>query len=479
MKIWKRLFVAVSVATLAITVLMGIGGLAVQQPITLNFAYPTWFSDYERFTNWYIPTFEKRMADKGTPVKINVMELPAPDNSYREAMVMRLASGTAPDIFAEDSFCIPADAMAGYLLDLTDRANAWEWDCWVPAAKDAVTFQGKVWGLNRDTDVRPLYYRKDIFEAAGIPVPWQPKSWDDILAAARAINAKRTDIAKKLGVPDVIPTAIKAGSMGGEATTMQGFYMVLLGAGGRLYDAESGKWVAKSSAILDALKFYRTIYIDEGLSTDPEFWMAGSPVDKIHLYLSNVGQRPKEPAVAMLLSTWDGVWYDAANPDHERYIPAPGRDAVLAYCKMPAKEPGAGIRGQDFVTISGGWGMAISAKCEHPDIAFEFLKFVHSKGECLANRLAIPGSIRLPARWDISEDPVFSKIATNYDIWCASELVPETTVRPGLTAYPKVSDLVQEATDKILLGESSEEVLDWYASHLARVVGSDNVEELP
>jgi len=452
---------------------------AAQETVTLSFAYPTWFSDYQRFVDWYIPAFEEFMAARGTPVKIQVVELPAPDDPYREAVVLRLAAGTAPDIFAEDTFYIPADSLAGYLLDITELVEAWEWERWVPAARDAVTFQGRVWGLNRDTDVRPLYWRKDIFQAAGLPVPWQPTSWEEVLSAARAIEARRAEIAEALGVSDVVPIAVKAGTLGGEATTMQGFYPLLLGAGGRLYDPGSGKWVAKSSALLAALEFYHTIYVAEGLAVDPEFWMAGAPVDKIHLYLSNVGQRPGEPALAMLV-TWDGVWYDAANPQHERYIPEPpGRDAVLGYCKWPAKEPGSGIRGQDFVTISGGWAMAINSRCQHPEIAFEFLKFVHSKGECLANRLAISGSIRLPARWDISQDPLFSQIATDYDIWCSEELVPLTTVRPGLTEYPKVSDLVQETTDRILLGESPEEVLDWYATSLARVVGSDNVIELP
>jgi len=457
----------------------GLGALA-QEKVVLTFAYPTWFTDYPRFLNWYIPAFERYMEARGTPVEIKVMELPAPDDPYREATLLRLAAGTHADIFANDTFYIPADALAGYLLDLTPYVEKWpEWKFWVPAAKDAITFQGRVWGLNRDTDVRPMYYRKDIFELAGLPVPWQPASWDDILEAARAIKAKRAEIAKALGVSDVVPVAFKAGILGGEATTMQGFYMLLLGAGGRLYDAESGKWVAKSSALLDTLKFYYKIYIEEKLSVEPEFWMAGAPVDKIHLYLSNVGQRPNEPALAMLV-TWDGVWYDTVNPEHERYIPdPPGRDAVLAYCKMPAKEPGAGIRGQDFVTISGGWGMVINAATEHPDIAFEFLKFVHSKGEMLASRIDVPGSIRLPARWDLTEDPVYQKLATPYDIFCATELVPLTTVRPGLTEYPKVSDLVQEATEKILLGEKPGDVLDWYAKALKQLVGAENVIELP
>jgi maltose-binding protein MalE len=54
-----------------------------------------------------------------------------------------------------------------------------------------------------------------------------------------------------------------------------------------------------------------------------------------------------------------------------------------------------------------------------------------------------------------------------------------TTVRPGLPEYPKVSDLVQEATEKILLGEKPEDVLEWYAGTLAAMVGAENVIELP
>jgi len=429
------------------------------KPVTLRLAHPTWFNDYPRYKDHYVPEFEKRMEAKGTPVKIELVEYPAPDDPYREKQVLDLAAGVAPDIFLDDTFYIGADVEAGYLLDITDRVKAWEWDKWVDAAKGAVTYKGKVWGLNRDTDVRPLYYRKDIFEKAGIPVPWQPTSWDDILEAARTIKEK---------VPDVYPVAFKAGVLGGEATTMQGFYMVLLGAGGRLYDAETGKWVIKSPALLDTLKFFRTIYIDEELSVPPDFWLAGSPVDKIHEYL-------RDGKLAILV-TWDGVWYDSANPEHERFIPPPGRDAVLAYAKMPAKAPGMGIRGQDFVTISGGWAEVINAKTEHPDLAFEFLKFVYSKEEILGHLIEYPGG--LPARKDVAEDPEWTKTVDEYTIWRATELVPLTTFRPPLPEYVKVSEAVQTATENILIGKSPEEVLDAYAKEVTEYVGAENTEEL-
>jgi multiple sugar transport system substrate-binding protein len=141
---------------------------------------------------------------------------------------------------------------------------------------------------------------------------------------------------------------------------------------------------------------------------------------------------------------------------------------------MPAKKPGAGIRGQDFVTISGGWAEVINGAIapEKADLAWEWLKFVYSKGEALSHFIEIPG--HLPARWDIAEDPSWLGTVEEYTKWGASKLVPLTTFRPGLPAYPKISDVVQEATEKILLGESPEDVLDWYATKVIGIVGIQN-----
>jgi len=427
------------------------------EAVTLTFTHPTWFGDYSRYRERYIVGFEKMMAARGTPVEIEIIEYPSPDDPYRGKLVLDLAAGQAPDIYLADTFWIGEFVEAEYLLDLTDRANAWEdWDQWEESAKGAVTFQGKVWGLNRDTDARPLYYRTDIFEQAGLPVPWEPKSWDDLLAAARTIKEQ---------VPEVTPIALKSGIIGGEGTTMQGFYMALLGAGGRLYNAETGKWIVKSPALLDTLRFYATLY-DEELTVEPEFWLAGDPMTKIHNMLGPAG-------TLAIFATWNGVWYDMDNPDHERFIPPQGtRDSVAAYTAFPAKAPGAGIRGQDAVTISGGWADAINARTEHPELAWEFLKFMHSADEQLAHLLDT-GS--LPIRKDVAAE--WKLQADDYQRFQLEELVPITTFRPPLPIYPRVSVAVQEATENILLEMTPEEALERYAETVTRIVGADNVEE--
>ena len=98
-----------------------------------------------------------------------------------------------------------------------------------------------------------------MFEQAGLPADWQPTSWQEWLDAARTIKEKQ---------PDVTPIQLNAGTAMGEATTMQGYYMALLGAGSHIYDFATNKWIVSSQAILDTLNLYKTIYIDEGLG-DP------------------------------------------------------------------------------------------------------------------------------------------------------------------------------------------------------------------
>jgi len=199
------------------------------EKITISVAHPVWFSDHD----WHVKKIKEWDA-MNPNVTVKLVELPSPDGPYREKLVLDLASGQGPDVYLADTFWFGEFAEAGYLADLTSLANAWDgWSQWIGAAKGAVTYKGKVYGLNRTTDVRPLYYRKDLVKKAGIETPWQPKSWDEMLEAARKL--------KKIGVK--APWMVKAGKVAGEGTTMQGFYMLYLGCGGHLWKhGQVGHW---------------------------------------------------------------------------------------------------------------------------------------------------------------------------------------------------------------------------------------------
>ena len=104
---------------------------------------------------------------------------------------MNQSSSTAPDVMYEDTFLVNSDVAAGYLAPLNSYLAKWSgWKEFSPAAQAAARgANGKVYGVSMGTDTRGLYYNKQVFAKAGLPVPWQPKTWADVLAAAEKIKA--------------------------------------------------------------------------------------------------------------------------------------------------------------------------------------------------------------------------------------------------------------------------------------------------
>lgn len=420
---------------------------SVEKEVVLKITYPGWWGDWtDKHNNYFLPEFNKRMAEKG--IKLEYVDYPAPDAAYKEKVVLDLAAGEAPDIIFIDLPWLGELVDAEYLADLTPKVNQWnEWDQWPPATRSAVTFMGKVWALQEDTDTRPILYRKDVFAKAGIPVPWQPKSWDDILEAARTIKKK---------VPGVAPFTTHFGTIVVEATTMNGFYPFLIGAGGYLYDRTANKWVSRSQALEDTFRFFKTIY-DEDLSLGKKFWLAGKAIDRAH-------EKFTDGSLAMIV-TWDGVYFDFA-PGKSREVP--NWEEKIGYAAIPAKSPGAGLDGRSFTTMSGGWGMAISSKSKDIDAAWEFLKLRFG----MVGALYMLDETKLPLRKDVTA--VLTPKMDDYTKWRAETVLPITAFRPPLAIYPRVSELIARSTESILLDKTVEEIMAAYERDLKRLVGAEN-----
>src|SRR5260370_19023657 len=108
------------------------------------------------------------------------------------------SSTPAPCLRREGAFPVSSDVTAGYLAPLDKSLASWPdyTQQWFPAMQKITTFNGHNYGVMNGTDDRLIWYNKNIFQKAGLPTTWQPQSWADILAAARAIKAK---------APGVIP----------------------------------------------------------------------------------------------------------------------------------------------------------------------------------------------------------------------------------------------------------------------------------
>lgn len=406
-------------------------------------------------TEYAIPKFQDKMKAEGRTVTVNLVQFGGSDEELKARYALDLKAGAGNDVMGFDGFWVPEFVEGGLLkpLDTVAGAKVNDWEGWghIPKTVQALLmYQGKRYGIPVGTDARAIWYRTDILKAAGLPDKWQPKSWDELLDAARAVKKAK---------PDVTPLQINAGTSMGEATTLQGWYMVVLGAGANVYNFDTGKFIVKGQPILDALNLYKKIYIDEQLG-DARLQLLKDGRDRSFLAF-------RDGKIAMLV---EGDWF-------WRSVLATGstklknREQLVGWAKMPAMAPGKGIRKQDFVTASGGTGYALGPNTKNPAEAWALLSFMFSK-ESLDYIQTFEPRIRARDDVPVPGEPVMTALA--------KELLPFTMIRPPEAAYSKVvSPAIQLMTERVVSGEMTpQQAMEAYAKTVTDAVGAAKVEEV-
>ena len=271
-------------------------------------------------------------AHPGITVKLD--PIAAAENDYYTKIDLMMGSGsTAPDVVYEDTFLINSDIKAGYLTPLDSYLSTWsDWSQFPDTAKSAARgIDGKTYGVPMGTDTRALYYNKALLTKAGITMPWAPKSWQDVLAAAKAVKASS---------PGVIPLNVYAGKPDGEGSTMQGFEMLLYGTQDTLYDSSSKKWIAPSKGFTDALQFLKDAY-GGGLTIPPQ--------QELDPNIPNVVSGQMIPAGKLAIDL-DGSWVTGAW-GASGAKPWPDWSNAIGEAAMPT-QAGAG---KGTISLSGGW----------------------------------------------------------------------------------------------------------------------------
>lgn len=377
------------------------------------------------------------------------------DENYKTKIALDLQSGGGADIIGMDGIWVGEFAQAGYIEPLSDVAGSVvdEWDGWPQiseAVQNALSFEGERYGVPQGADGRVLYYNKALFAQAGLPENWNPTSWADVLDASRALKA----------IDGVVPIQLNAGTAMGEATTMQGVLPLLVGTGVELW--KDGKWLGGTKELGEVLGLYRTIYVDEMLG-DPIMQQeaAGRDNSFAQFAAGKIG----------ILLEGDYFWRSVINPaEGVGNAPMADRDTNVGYALIPAMKPGAGVNGQDFVSMSGGTGRVLNPNSKNPELAWELLAFMNSAD---AFRSRVAGTISITPREDVNAEVLKGDAMLTF---VSEEILPITAYRPGLAAYPEVSLALQEATVAVVAGEPVDQVLESYSKAVADIVGAENVD---
>ncbi|NDJ61653.1 MAG: extracellular solute-binding protein [Chloroflexi bacterium] len=427
-----------------ITLALGLGVVAAQDTQTLTVSFPG--DPRSETVNALIDAFVEMKAEAGVTVEVVINE---PTEGYTDQLLLDFSAGVGPDVFSVSADFLPDLVGSEVIRPLDELLGAWAgWANFPQGMQEMSAYNDATYAVMYNTDTRVLFYRADVLEQAGVELPFEPTSWEEIFAAAEMIRQN---------VPDVIPMEVQAGTIWGEGTTIDGFFMLFRGAGGTLFDTSDNTWIVESPAMLDAFSFYERMFGDDLSAAEP--FMEPEP----WVFFLQEGLANGDVGMAVVVNVVWGLYA----PDGAWGIE--NRDEVLSWAPMPAREPGAGINNWDFVGMGGGWGWAMSSTTDNEDLAWEFIQFMSSPDSIATYAEGVGG---IPTRVDAPTDA--------FNETLAAEVLPFQSFRPAHPDYPRVSEQIQIATERIMLGEATAaEAMTLFAEAVEAIVGAENVKRLP
>jgi N,N'-diacetylchitobiose transport system substrate-binding protein len=208
------------------------------KPAKLSGSISVWIMDpgspkIQGVVKGYATSFEA--ANPGTSVDIEFV----PWAQAHDKFTTSIAGGKTPDVAEMGTTWTPEFADQGAFEEVSKPASGQ----YVSSLVDAATLDGKVWGKPWYAGSRALIYRKDVLEKAGVE---PPKTWDEVIAAAKAIKAK---------VPGIFPT-------GYTGLTEHMYLPTIWQAGGEIAKQEGDGWTSalNTPEAAKAIQFYTDFY---------------------------------------------------------------------------------------------------------------------------------------------------------------------------------------------------------------------------
>jgi multiple sugar transport system substrate-binding protein len=278
-----------------------------------------------------------------------------------DKFIISLAAGNAPDICELGTTWMSRIASSGCLLDITtdiadirDKYFLWE----------TAVYDNKVYGVPWLSGTRVLFYNKDLFSENGLNPQAPPRTWAELLAAAKKIHS---------GGRGIWGFSISAGE---PESPWQQFLPFVWAAGGRVLSADLKNCAIDSPQTLEALEFYREL-------------SRYSIIER----QSQINELFAEGKVGMQVS---GSW-------NLRLIPNLNPQLNFGVAFLPER----GERPSEYNAFGGGELLVITKKSRHPREAMQLIKFLTEKENVMA-LVKVQQNV-VPAQKDALDDPYFDQ----------------------------------------------------------------------
>jgi multiple sugar transport system substrate-binding protein len=381
-------------------------------PVTLTMWHG--YTDVE--ADWFNAAIEQWNSENPN---VQIEPLFVNNDKALQKLTVALQGDEPPDITYQYGSSLPEVATAPGLVDLTTWTQQPDvnWEDFIPGAREAATFEGKVLGVPALVDNLALVYNKTLFDEAGIEYPNADWTWDDLRAAAKAL----TDPAKQqfgFSYP-----------MDASEDSVWHYEPLLWQNGGSILNEDNTQAAFNSPEGVEALEVLRAMAVDDGsVFLD----LQNSP----YTGLFNSGK------IGMLET---GPWDLQSFPDADYGVEVlPGFNGNHQT-----------IAGPDMWTVFDNGGGRAQA-------ALGFLQWLTDPEQIQQEDLATG---HLPIRLSVAQDASFidgfAKTIPGVDVFAAN-LANVEQARPVIEAYPTlISEAMGLAIVGALLGEKdSQTALD-------------------
>ncbi|MEP3294909.1 MAG: sugar ABC transporter substrate-binding protein [Pseudoruegeria sp.] len=397
MKLNKNILATTALAT------MMLPGLATAET---NLTYMMW-GDPPEIAVWekLVEKFQVTHPDINIAVEVSDWE------SYWEKLLVQVAGGDAPDLFAMDAPIYPDWQARGVLLDLTAylEADSATIDGLYEGPLSSYQLEEGTFGLPRDFQTIVMFYNKAMFDEAGIDYPSADWTLDDLRTAAAALTVDKDG-----------DGTIDQWGIGTEAYDMEPFWgPVVFAHGGEIISGDYSTTLMAEGAARGAFDYVNALIVEDKSVMSEE-------------NLESYGWDGFQAGVAAM--TFSGHWVIPAYTDLDfEWATAP-------FPSGPAKR----------ATLVNSAGIVGSATSEHPDEVYEFISYVVSEeGQSILASLGFA----IPVNKAAATGPAYLEQAASGDHVMFVDALEYARTKPAFRGYEEWSGLVGDPLGMAWNGE--------------------------
>jgi multiple sugar transport system substrate-binding protein len=275
--------------------------------------------------------------------------------------------------------------------------------------------------VNTGENDSAIYYNKAMLRKAGIPLPWHPRTWADIIAAAKKVKAAN---------PGIVPLWAAAGTSAGAGGVLQGSANLVLGSQTPIiFDQKTKKWVVDSPGLRQVFQFYRDVYSNQlGASTSDLFSpkAVGRPVELM-----------KDHQLAIAIgSNW---FADAWTEQNRHWATAKAEAAAVPLPTSTGQAPGS-------ASTLGGWAVGVSRVSKNQQLDFDLINVI----ERTANQIYIANHAGfVPPSGTVQKAKGYINYAAPFNRTFADALPNAKPVPSNQAGYPVWVQGMGQATGQI------------------------------